>query len=188
MSEGFRERILSIGENGTALSNSTTETSLLPDGRKITLPSYFFDRIGKSLILRAAGRISTVVTTPGTLTLALKFGSIVVATSGAMTLNTTAQTNTPWVLDMESVLRSIGSGTAATLFSQGLFRSHAVIGSSAIGTGGAGCQMLPYNSAPAVGNGFDATAAQTVDLVGTWSVANSSNSIQLHQMSLDIFS
>jgi len=188
MSDGFRERILSIGENGTALASSTAETSLLPDGRKVTLPSYFFDRIGKALLVRAAGRISTVVTTPGTLTLALKFGSIVVATSGAMTLNTTAQTNTPWILDLECVLRSIGSGTAATLFSQGTFRSHAVIGSSAIGTAGAGCQMLPYNAAPAVGNGFDATAAQTIDLTGTWSVQSSSNSIQLHQCSLDVYS
>lgn len=187
MSNGFRERILSIGENGSALSNSTTETSLLPDGRKVTLPSYFFDRVGKSLILRAAGRISTVVTSPGTLTLALKFGSIVVATSGAMTLNTVAKTDTPWILEMESVLRSIGSGTAAALLSQGKFTSHAVIGASAVGTAGAGIQMLPYNAAPAVGNGFDATAAQTIDLTATWSTANSSNSIQLHQFSLDVY-
>lgn len=187
MSDGFRERILNVGEDGTALSNSTTPTSILPSARKVTLPSYFFDRVGKALILRAAGRISTVVTTPGTLTLELKLGSIVVATSGAMTLNTSAQTNTPWVLEMECALRTIGAGTAATLFMQGLFRSHAVIGSSAIGSGGAGCQMLPYNAAPAVGNGFDATASQLLDLFATWSVANASNSIQLHQASVDVY-
>lgn len=188
MSDGFRERILCIGENGTALVSSAAEASLLPDGRKVTLPSYFFDRVGKALLLRAAGRISTKATTPGTLTLALKFGSIVVATSGAMALNTTAQTNTPWALEMECVLRSIGSGTAAALFSQGMFRSHAVIGSSAIGSGGAGCQMLPYNAAPAVGNGFDATAAQTIDFTGTWQTSDANNSIQLHQFSLDVYS
>lgn len=187
MSDGFRERILTIGEDGTALASSTTPTSILPSSRKVTLPAYFFDRVSKELAIRAAGRISTVVTTPGTLTLELRLGSIVVASSGAMTLNTTAQTNTPWVLDWVLNLRTIGAGTAATLFHQGTFRSHAVIGSAAIGTGGAGCQMIPYNSAPAVGNGFDATAAQLLELFATWSVSNASNSIQLHQFSADVY-
>ena len=35
MSDGFRERILTTGEDGSALSNSTTATSLLPAGRKL---------------------------------------------------------------------------------------------------------------------------------------------------------
>ncbi len=187
MSDGFRERILTIGEDGTALTNSTTPTSLLPAGRKITLPSYFFDRVGKELLVRAAGRISTVVTSPGTLTFELKFGSISVASSGALSLNTTAQTNVNWVLDWSLNLRSIGGGTSATLFHQGQFQSHAVIGSPAPTAGGAGCHMLPYNAAPAVGSGFDSTAAQTVDLYATWSTASPSNSIQLHQFSLDVY-
>src|SRR5574343_1031527 len=106
MTDGFRERLLTIGEDGTALSNSTTPTSILPSARKVTLPAYFFDRVSKELAIRAAGRISTVVTTPGTLTFEVKLGSIVVASSGAMTLNTTAQSNTPWVLDW--VLNQIG--------------------------------------------------------------------------------
>lgn len=187
MSDGFRERILTIGEDGSALSNSTTPTSILPSARKITLPAYFFDRVSKELVIRAAGRISTIVTTPGTLAFDLKLGSIVVASSGAMTLNATAQTNTPWVLDWVLNLRTIGAGTAATIFHQGMFRSHAVIGSAAIGSGGAGCQMIPYNAAPAVGSGFDATAAQLLDLYATWSVANASNSLQLHQFSADVY-
>lgn len=188
MSDGFRERILTIGEDGTALSNSTTPTSILPSARKVTLPSYFFDRVGKELFIRAAGRISTVVTTPGTLTLDLKLGSVIVASSGAMTLNTTAQTNVNWNLEWVLNLRTIGAGTAATIFHQGRFQSHAVIGSAAPTAGGAGCHMIPYNAAPAVGTGFDATAAQTLDFFATWSVANASNSIQLHQFSADVYS
>jgi hypothetical protein len=187
MSDGFLERVLCTGEDGTALSNSTTPTSILPSSRKFTLPSYFFDKVGKALKVRAAGRISTVVTTPGTLTLDLKLGSIVVASSGAMTLNTTAQTNVGWLLEWELICRSIGAGTAATLLAQGYWRSHAVIGAPAPTAGGAAAHVLPYNAAPAVGNGFDATAAQTVDLFATWSVANASNSIQLHQFALDLF-
>lgn len=187
MSDGFRERLIAIGEDGTALSNSTTATSILPAARKFTLPSYFFDRVGKALLVRAAGRISTVVTTPGTLALELRFGSVAVFSSGAMSLNTTAQTNVGWQLEAELVCRAIGSGTSANLMGLGRFLSHAVIGSAAPSAGSAGIHLLPYNAAPAVGNGFDSTAAQTVDLYGTWSVANSANSIQLHQFSLDVY-
>lgn len=188
MTDGFRERLLSIGEDGSALTNSTSATSLLPAARKFTLPSYFFDRVGKALHLRAAGRISTVVTTPGTLTLDARLGSVVVFSSGAMTLNTTAQTNVNWNYEAELICRAIGAGTSANLLGQGRFQSHAVIGSSAPTAGGAGCHMLPYNAAPAAGTGFDSTAAQTLDFYATWSVANASNSIQLHQFALDVYS
>jgi hypothetical protein len=178
------EPLVVIAEDGTALANSTSQTSLLPASRKFTLPSYFYFFVGRMLKLRARGRISTVVTTPGTLTLTLRFGSIDVFSTGAMTLNTTAQTNTPWELDVDLVCRAIGASTSANLLGMGRWTSHAVIGSAAIGSGGAGSQMVPYNAAPAVGNGFDSTSAQQIDFMGTWSVANASNSIQLHALDL----
>jgi hypothetical protein len=187
MNQGLLERILTAGEDGTALTNSTTATSILNAARKYTLPALYFDRVARELRVRAAGRISTVVTTPGTLTFELKFGSIVVATSGALTLNTTAQTNVGWILEWILNLRAIGAGTSANLMAQGSFKSHAVIGSAAPTAGGAGEHILPYNTAPVVGSGFDATASQTVDLLATWSVANASNSIQLHQFAIDAF-
>lgn len=182
--QAWIEPFFVTGEDGTALASSTTATSILPAARKFTLPSYFFDNPGKALLLRASGRISTVVTTPGTLTLEVRFGSIVVASSGAMSLNTTAQTNVNWLLDWTLTARTIGASTSATLFHQGTWESHAVIGSAAPTAGGAGQHMLPYNAAPAVGTGFDSTAAQTVDLFATWSVNNASNSIQCHMAQL----
>lgn len=186
---GFRERILEVAEDGSALSNSTTATSILPSSRKVAaLPIGYFDRIGRPLEFEFSGRISTVVTTPGTLTLELRFGSTAVFSSGAMTLNTTAQTNTPWLMRGGLVCRAFGSSTSTTLFPKAcIFTSHAVIGSSAIGTAGAGTQMLPYNAAPAVGTGFDNGASQAIDLYATWSVANASNSITLHCGHVDIY-
>lgn len=180
----WQEALIAAQADGTALTNSTTATSITPASGLVTLPAQYF-QIGRALRLRATGRISTVVTTPGTLTLQLRFGAINAFDGGAMTLNTVAQTNTPWILDVLMTCRAIGSGTAANLFGQGTFMSHAVIGSAAIGTGGAGIQMLPYNAAPAVGGGFDSTAAQTPTLFATWSVANATNSIQVHQMVLE---
>jgi hypothetical protein len=183
MSDGFLESFVSSGEDGSALSNTTTATSILPAARKITLPSGFFSRVGRQLIVRAAGRISTVVTTPGTLTLELRFGSTAVWTSGAMTLNTTAQTNAGWLL-ADLVLSCRLLGASATLIGQGRFTSHAVIGSPAPTAGGAGSHVLPYNTAPAVGSTFDSTTSHALDLFATWSVANASNSITCHQFSV----
>jgi hypothetical protein len=177
----YVEPLMVIGEDGTALSNSTTATSILPAHRKPTLNPSFFDQASKSLRITLSGRISTVVTTPGTLTLDVRFGSTVVFNGGAMTLNTTAQTNVNWLLYIFLTARTLGASTSGTAFGQGYFESHAVIGSSAPTSGGAGKHILPYNSAPAVGNGFDMTQAQQIDVFATWSVASSSNSIQVHQ-------
>ena len=183
--QAWVEPFLISSVDGTALTNTVTATSILPAGSKFTLPSTYFDSVnGKTLRIRASGRISTVVTTPGTLTLDIRFGSVVVFNGGAMTLNTVAQTNAGWILDADIVIRTVGASTTATVLGQGSFRSHAVIGSAAPTAGGAGEHVLPYNTAPVAGTGFDSTAAQTIDMFATWSVANASNSIQVHQFSI----
>lgn len=182
--QAWVEPFVMTGEDGSALSNSTTATSLLPASRKFTLPSYFFDGIGKTLRVRASGRISTVVTTPGTLTLDIRLGSVVVFNGGAMSLNTTAKTNVTWVYDAYLTCRAIGASTSANILGTAVWQSEAVIGSPANTAGGNGSLCLPV-SAPAAGTGFDSTAAQTVDFFGTWSVANASNSITCHQFSLE---
>ena len=184
MQQGYIATLLNSIADGAALANSTTPTSLLPVTAKPTLPAnYLF--AGKMLRVRATGRVSTLVTSPGTLSLDLRFGSVAVFGGGAMTLNTTAQTNVNWIYDVILTVRAVGSSTSANVLGQGVWMSHAVIGASAIGTAGAGVQMLPYNTAPAVGTGFDSTAAQAVDLFATWSVANASNSITCHQFIIE---
>jgi hypothetical protein len=101
-----------------------------------------------------------------------------------MALNIVAKTNVPWILEWIMTCRAIGSGTTSNLMHQGAWTSEAVIGSPLPSAGGAGTHLLP-NAAPAVGTGFDSTAAQTVDLFGTWSVANAANSIQVHQYKIE---
>lgn len=175
------ETLLTIGEDGPALVNSTTPTSLLPDSAKgQAIENRFGKFVGKTLLLDASGRISTVVTTPGTLTLELMLGSVVAWTSGAMALNVVAQTNVNWRLNAELVYRILGTGTVAKLLGQGHFKSHAVIGSPAPTAGGAGTHLLPFNTAPVVGTGFDNSAGHLLDIRATWSVANAANSITMH--------
>lgn len=175
---GYLEDFVTVGEAGTALTNSTAATSILPNFRKVTIPTYFFDRVGKRLRIVLSGQISTVVTTPGTLTLDVRFGSVIVFNGGAMTLNTTAKTNVGWILTLDLYSRALGSGTSANVIGQGSWQSEAVIASAAPTAGGASSHILPYNTAPVVGTGFDSTSAQSIDVFGTWSVANASNSIQ----------
>jgi hypothetical protein len=182
MLNSWQTSLIAATASGTALANSAAATSLLPAQAKFTLWQNFFERVGQKIRILAAGQISTLATTPGTLTLDVRFGSTVVVNGGAMTLNANAQVNVNWLLELEITCRAIGA--TANLIGQGRFQSHAVIGSAAPTAGGAGAHLLPYNTAPVVGNNFDATAQQQVDLFGTWQTANAANSIQLHQYEL----
>jgi len=175
---GYTASLISADVDGAALTNSTTPTSLLQAGSKKLLGGNLLSKVGHQILVKASGKISTVVTTPGTLTLDLRIGSVVVANGGAMVLSTSAKTNVSWYLEWLLTLRSKGGGTAATFMHQGVFWSEAAGATSVAGEMKA--IGLPQ-SAPAVGTGFDETAAAYLDLFGTWSVANASNSILCNQ-------
>lgn len=177
----WQETLVTAQVDGTALTNTVTATSIIPPAAKFILPSNFF-AIGKMLRLKASGRISTVVTSPGTLTLDMRFGGTVVANGGAMNLNTTAQTNATWLLELIATCRAIGA--SANLMWTAEWKSRAIIGAAAVAAGGVTVTPLP-DTAPAVGSNFDSTTTQAVDFFATWGTANAANSIQLHQYSLE---
>ena len=181
---GYESTLVEQQGDGTALNTSTTETSIIRAECKILLPSGYINRVGRRFLIRATGRISNIATTPGTLTLRFKLGptaNIAVTTSTAIALNTTAKTNVGWFLDLGLTVRSIGSGTAATIFGQGSFQSESVV-SSVAGTANA---AMWQQSAPAVGTGFDSSVANQIDLTAAWSISNASNSIQTHSFALE---
>lgn len=179
--QSWQETLISANADGTALTASTSPTNILPTHAIFTLPQNYF-QIGRVLFLKASGRISNIVTTPGTLTLDIRLGGVIAANGGAMALNTVAKTNVPWYLEWMLTCRSVGSGTSATLMHQGNWMSESVIASPLPAAGGAGTHMLP-NAAPAVGTGFDSTTTLTVNLFATWSL-NNANSILVHQFAL----
>lgn len=182
--QSWQQALITAQGDGAALTNSTTATSILPPQAKFTFPANLF-QIGTMMRVRAAGRISNLVTTPGTLTLDWRLGSVVVFNGGAMQLSTTAHTNVPWELEVLLTVRAIGNGTSANIMGQGRFFSQAANISGADPTTGHSFLMAP-NTAPAVGTGFDSTAVQQADMFATFSVANASNSIQLHQYLLEL--
>jgi hypothetical protein len=177
------ETLAALHVDGAALSNTTTATSLFGTSvaaaaAKYTLPANYMG-IGRQLLVKAEGRFSNVVTTPGNFTFDLRFGSTVVWNGGAVAVSTTAHTNVSFDLEVLLTCRAIGSGTVATLLGVGKWTTEGLSATANI----AAVAMLPL-TAPAVGTGFDSSAAQTVDLFGTWSVASASNSIQVHEYAL----
>lgn len=178
---GFSWQLASAAVDGAALANSSALTSILPavvPSTNGTLRAKFLNYAGQELAVEAAGRISTLVTTPGTLSFALRFGSTSVALSGALALNAVAKTNVTWRLRWDLSLRAVGA--SANFMHTGVFVSEAVIGSPLPSAGGSGLLLFPA-SAPAVGANFSSLTTQAVDLQAQWSVANSANSITLHQ-------
>lgn len=181
---GYQTTLVEAQGDGTAVTG-TAEATILPTAARIFIPSGYLFRPGKRFHVVATGRISNIVTTPGTLTLRVKHGptaNIAVAQSSAWQLNAAAKTNVTWILDMTMTLRSIGGGTSATWFPNGQWTSESVVGSPVPASGGPGGHVWQA-SAPAVGTGFDSTVDNLFDLTAQFSLTG--NSIQLHTFALE---
>lgn len=174
----WRQQLTRNYQDGSALTNTTTATSIIPAAEKFVLPSNIFFP-GTRLHLSAAGRISTAASTPGTITLDLRFGSTVVFNGGASPTLATSASNVTWKLEADLVCRAYGTGTSTTLLGTGVLTSAALSATTPI-------MLLPASS-PAAGTGFDCTASQTADFFATWSVASASNTITLHDFALELF-
>lgn len=185
-SKGFLERILEIHTAGSALTGSTTETSLLAADSFATIPAFYFDVVKKGIFFCFGGKFTNRVTGPDTFKFRLFLGSIAVFDSGLIPLNIVAKTNVPWTLEGELIATAVGNGTTTTLFPKNCkFTSEVVIGSPAATAGGNGVLLLPFNTAPAAGSGFDNSSSQLIDLKGTQSTATT-NSCQLLTGNIDV--
>lgn len=157
--------------------------SCIPTGAKFTLPSNYF-QVGKVLRITLMGRISCVVTTPGTARFDVRLGSAgstIVFDTGALNLNTVAKTNVPFALEIELHCRAAGAGTTTTFMGVAKFTSEAVVGSPANTAGGNGTLLAPVG-APAVGAGFDNTAASILDVFFTQTVGTGSMTVHTYKV------
>lgn len=185
--KGFWNTITTLNGPGTAIASSSTRTSMTAGSTQFRKPmaADTLENTGDMLYLMASGIITTVVTTPGTLTLDLSLGGTAIVSTGAMTLNIVAQTNTPWILELYMTAKTVGSGTAATLAFTGHWLSPASINVALGATGpGPGGQIVPYSGtatgASTTSAGFDSTISNAIDVNSTFSVSTA-NSIQLLQ-------
>lgn len=172
--QGWVEATRILMADGPPLSNSTSITSLLNPQDKIVIPGGLIT-VGRSFRLCVLARMSTVVTTPGTWTMTVRYGTTSIGATQAFALTTTAQTNDTWQMDWNFVCRAEGSS--------GNFM-HGGQATSAVFTNAVSTVMIPA-TAPAVGGNADLSVNGYIDLMGTWSVASASNSFTVHQFSLE---
>ncbi len=141
--------------------------------------------IGKQLEIVASGKISSVITTPGTARFDVRLGGTVIFDGLAVLLDTVAaHANVPWFLKILLTCRAVGNGTLTTFIGAGLWTCEDILGVPAAAPKGVLSAALPWNSTPAVGTGVDNTAANKLDLFFTQTVATGSLTLQQYSARL----
>jgi hypothetical protein len=174
---------LVIGSTDGPTLTAAAAASCIPVANRLILPNNYWN-IGKTWLCFLSGRISCVVTTPGTARYDMRTGpsgTIVAFDSGALNLNVVAKTTVPWQLMVRLTCRAIGTSTSTTLFGVGRFESEAVVGAPLPSAGGNGSLLCPVGT-PAVGTGFDNTAANAVDWFFTQTVATGSMTVHQYEI------
>ncbi len=180
MFQSWNQVLINAQVAGSGPTNTTTETSLLPAAAKFTIPANFF-QVGSVLRITLASQVSNVATTPGTLTLKVKFGSTIAFSGGAAQLSTTVHTTLPHWWDVLLTCQVIGA--SAVLMGQGKSHGQMCLTSGADITTH-GTQLTP-NTTPAQGTAFDSTATQVVDITATMSTTTSGTSMAGQQYVLE---
>lgn len=180
----WQETLVSENAAGTLFNTYTTAKTVLPTACLVTLPANYF-YIGRKLRVTVYGALSNLVTTPGTVTMQINLGAIAAFSTGAMQLSSTAHTTVPFKFEAIVTCRTIGATTVATLMGQATVTSQALVATAvADGTQTHTVLMAP-NTTPAVGAGFDSTAAQTLDFFTGFSISNAANGIQVQQYTVE---
>lgn len=177
-----QETIVMSQTDGPTLT-AAARASCIPTANRIVLPNAFF-YIQRAIKFVMNGRISCVVTTPGTARYDICMGAAgttIVYDTGAMNLNIVAKVTVPWYLEVLLVCRAVGNGTGTTFFPRGQFTSEALVGSPLTTVGGNGSLLVPV-TAPAVGAGMDNTAASALDVFFTQTVATGSMTVHNYQV------
>jgi hypothetical protein len=175
--QGFWETNKTLQANGPTLTAAAAATCLNPQA-KHTYAGGYWANVGQKLRVEASGRISSLVTTPGTARFDLRFGATVIFDSQAILLDTVAgHVTVGWHLLINLTLQITGS--AAQFFGDGLWTSEDLLGTPAGAPKGCLTAILPWNVTPALGTAFDASVAQTLDMFFTQTAAT--GSMTVHQ-------
>jgi hypothetical protein len=185
MSQQTWYEVLTCASSDGPTLTAAARASCIPTANRIVLPNNYF-YIGRAIRFQLSGRISCVVTTPGTFRFDVCMGSAgttIVFDTLAQNLNIVAKTTVPWSLDLILVCRAVGSGTATTFFPcQSIFQSEAVVGSPLPTVGGNGSLYVPTGT-PAVGAGCDNTVAAALDVFFTQTVNTGSLTVHTYLVS-----
>ncbi len=126
--------------------------------------------------IKAFGSLSTLVTTPGTLTLKLLWGATALAATIAVQLPAAALTNAGWMLD--AVIRVCITGTSGKVATQGMLiidNAGLAITAALVNAGTGATGQITVNT----------QTAQNIALQSQFSIANAANVITLLEMMVE---
>jgi hypothetical protein len=149
--------------SSTPVTNTLTETSLLDGGLgSLSIPADGFN-VGDSFHAILTGHISSV--NNHTLTIRIKSGSVIFATTGAITMAGT--TGKHWKLEVFFTVRTIGAAGVASIATGGAFMY----------TKNASTNFEGINFSTENTTTFDTTISNTLSITAQWGTANAGDSI-----------
>lgn len=165
--------------DGAQILNTTSETIICPDYTFAANDPLIYQ--GAMFNVRCWFDVSNVVTTPGTLTLRIRWGGVagtVLASTGAVALSTTARSNYSGSLDADIVWRSVGS--AGSAFCQGrAFLNDTPVAADSLPQG-----IYTMGSAganvPAVVSSLDTTTSKALSVTAQFSVSTATTQLTNH--------
>lgn len=169
---GWQETVRRLDSDGTQVLNTAAEALMVPD---FTLaPDFAYG--GRQLKSVMWGRVSTVVTTPGTITFRQRWGGlagVVISTSKAQRPKTTVSTNMAAQIEMITHFRRAGNGNAVAI---GMGQN--VLGNTIGDAAAAGEAIWP--DAPAEVTTLDTTTAKAFSPTIQFSVATATTAWTTH--------
>ncbi len=186
--QAWCESVFAATSSGTAIANSTTETIIFPN---VTIPAnYMAD--GRCLRLRAFGAYGT--TSTPTLIFSVRWGGVAgTVLSKSSTITTTSATgggaSMTALWTAEIIIQTRSNGATGTLMTNG----EVILYNSANPTSGTVTNYgLPAVLASGSTGGTtpvavtaDLTADTALSFTATWGTANSANSLQGHQYTIE---
>lgn len=165
--------------DGTQILNTTSETIICPDYSFAANDSRVYP--GAMFNIRCWFDVSNVVTTPGTLTMRVRWGGVagtILATTGAITLSSTARSTYSGSLDCDLIWRTIGATGTCMAMGEVHLNDVPVAADSApqsiytMTAGGA--------NVPAVVSSLDTTAAKNLSVTAQFSVNTATTQLTNH--------
>lgn len=167
-------RVLAVGTSSPAVTNTVTETTLVPTVTgSVTLAANYFVA-GKAIRLTCKGLLTTAAV-PGTLQIRVRLGGIggtVIFDTGAET-PTALLTDSLWEVSGVIVCRTTG-GTGTVMGQADFYHEVAAVGAP---------YSWPMINTSAVT--IDTTASQAVNIAAQWGTADAGNSISLTDFILE---
>lgn len=172
---------------GTAFSSFTAAKSIInPQALWNTMPPNLW-RLGRKMRARIWGALSNIVTTPGLFNIQIKIGTVAAYDTGNIQWNATAHTLLPFWLDIDLVLATEGSGTAATLRGLGQITSHTITRTAAqVDSVQDDPTILVPQVTPVPGTGFDSSIPNVVDVWGGMTISNAANTLRIDGYALEL--